>query len=93
VPIIRGQLYSFLISPAQNKKAGFVKGTPKLKYVVLDPTRGDIVLYKTEQDFLNQTNLNNTDFVKLSSVMCAWGPSGRLEMKKNGVDRSIELNF
>lgn len=31
--------------------------------------------------------------LQLKQVVCAWGPSGRIEMRKHDVGASIELNF
>ena len=29
----------------------------------------------------------------MMNIICIWGPSGRQEMTKNGVEHSLEINF
>ena len=65
---------------------------PQLKYFVLDPVHGDIVVFQRKEDYV-ESQVKSASFIKMKQIMCAWGPSGRSDMAKHGIENSIELNF
>lgn len=65
---------------------------PQLKYFVLDPVHGELIVFKTKDEYLD-SQVDKAMFIKMAQVMCAWGPSGRSDMAKYGISNTIELNF
>ena len=37
--------------------------------------------------------MKNAAVFELTQVLCAWGPSGRIEMRRHQIASAIELNF
>ena len=67
-------------------------GKPGLRFAVLDPIIGDLKVFKNPSDYRNQKT-KQAQILHLSEVVCAWGPSGRIEMRKHDIEAAIELNF
>mmetsp|Transcript_33508 Transcript_33508/g.44151 ORF Transcript_33508/g.44151 Transcript_33508/m.44151 type:complete len:120 (-) Transcript_33508:1855-2214(-) len=86
VPIVMGELYSLHLLPKKRP------GKPSLRFAVLDPILGDLKVFKTASDFRNQ-KMKQAQTYFLNKVVCAWGPSGRIEMRKHEIEVAIELNF
>ena len=65
---------------------------PALKYFVLDPVHGDIIVFPKKEEYL-ESQVKSAMFIKMKQIVCAWGPSGRSDMARHGIENSIELNF
>ena len=87
---MRGSIYTFTIAASKINKQN-TSGKPLLKYAIADPILGEIQMYKSELDFSKKSP--KVEQIKMQNILCIWGPSGRSEMKNNGVDHSMEINF
>lgn len=61
--------------------------------MVLDPSTGQLVFFKRKEDSTSAKAAKDAEIVNLKSLKCAWGPSGRAEMRKSKVECSIELDL
>ena len=86
VPSVIGELYTLQFLP--KKKLG----KPTLRFAVLDPIQGDLTIFKKPSDYHN-AKLKQAQVFKMRQVVCVWGPSARIEMRKHEIGSAIEINF
>ena len=88
VPLVLGQLFTLQLVPKKKP------GKPSLRFAVLDPIQGEFVIYKTAKDYTKGVKAAaKAPTFNMRQVLCAWGPSGRIEMRKHEIQQAIELNF
>ena len=86
VPLVVGQLYTLQLLPKKKP------GKPSLRFVVLNPIQGELTVFKNAGDY-RAAKMKNAAVFELTQVLCAWGPSGRIEMRRHQIAAAIELNF
>ena len=99
IATVKGYMYTTsLRAPIVDRKTGKLISRPSadpkpaLKYFVLDPVHGDIIVFPKKEEYL-ESQVKSAMFIKMKQIVCAWGPSGRSDMVRHGIENSIELNF